>query len=93
MMDDGWRVYRKFRCRGRQDTGVRRDVCLLWRIFRIRRNDLGEILLLRGLLLKVVLYRASEVTRRCADMIVFVIVKQSWSGVIHNIIGLHQFPL
>jgi hypothetical protein len=92
-MDDGWRVYRKFRCRGRQDTGVRTDVCSLWRIFRIQRNDLGEILLLTGLLLKVVLYRASEVTRLCADMIVFVTVKQPWSGVVHNLIGLHPFPL
>lgn len=58
----------------------RRDVCSLWRIFRIQRNDLGEIPLLTGLLLKVVLYRASEVTRLCADMIVFVILKQPWSG-------------
>jgi hypothetical protein len=51
-------------------------VCSWWRIFRIQRNDLGEILLLTGLLLKVVLCRASEVMRLCADLIVFVTVKQ-----------------
>jgi hypothetical protein len=79
-MDDGWRVYRKFSCRGRRDTGVRRDVCSLWRIFRIQGNDLGESPLLTGLLFKVVFYRASEGTRWCADMIVFVIIKQPWSG-------------
>jgi len=93
VMDDGWRIYRKFRCGGRQDTGVRRNVCSLWRVFRIQRNDLGEISLLTGILLKVVLYRASDITRLCADMTVFVIVKQPWSGVIHTLIGLHQFPL
>lgn len=92
-MDDGWRVYRKFNCRGRRDTGVGRDVCSLWRIFGIQGDDLGEFPLLTWLLLKVVFYRASEVTRLCAGMIVFVIVKQPCSGVIRNLIGQHQFPL
>jgi len=69
------------------------QVCSLWRIFRIHGNDLGEIPLLTGLLLKVVAYRASDVTRLCANMTVFVIVKQPWSGFVHTLIGLHQFPL